>query len=38
VGPVATLAEAAADLGTPAPGRPAKHASSTETWRRDLGL
>jgi alpha-methylacyl-CoA racemase len=38
VGPVATLAEAAADLGTPAPGRAAKLGSSTETWRRDLGL
>ncbi|HEY8705997.1 MAG TPA: CaiB/BaiF CoA-transferase family protein [Gaiellaceae bacterium] len=38
VGPVATLAEAAADLGTPAPGRAPELGAHTESWRRELGL
>ena len=38
VGPVATLAEAAADLGTAAPGRAPELGAHTETWRRELGL
>jgi len=38
VGPVATLAEAAADLGTPQPGRAAELGEHTERWRRELGL
>jgi alpha-methylacyl-CoA racemase len=38
VGPVATLAEAAADLGTPAPGHAPELGSDTETWRRELGF
>jgi alpha-methylacyl-CoA racemase len=38
VGPVATLAEAAADLGTPRPGRAAELGEHTERWRRELGL
>ncbi len=38
VGPVATLAEAAADLGTPAPGRATALGAHTETWRAELGL
>src|SRR5438067_5712116 len=38
VGPVATLAEAAADLGTPPPGRAAAAGEHTELWRRELGV
>jgi alpha-methylacyl-CoA racemase len=38
VGPVATLAEAAADLGTPTPGRASELGAHTESWRRELGL
>ena len=38
VGPVATLAEAAADLGTAAPGRAAALGEHTDPWRRELGL
>lgn len=38
VGPVATLAEAAADLGTPAPGRASELGAHTAGWRRELGL
>src|SRR5438067_955767 len=38
VGPVATLAEAAADLGTPPPGRAPAAGEHTERWRRELGL
>jgi crotonobetainyl-CoA:carnitine CoA-transferase CaiB-like acyl-CoA transferase len=38
VGPVATLAEAAADLGTPPPGRAPALGAHTEAWRRELGL
>jgi alpha-methylacyl-CoA racemase len=38
VGPVATLAEAAADLGTPAPGHAAELGAHTESWRRELGI
>ena len=38
VGPVATLAEAAADLGTPPPGRAAALGEHTERWRQELGL
>jgi alpha-methylacyl-CoA racemase len=42
VGPVATLAEAAEDLGTPspvgAPGRAPSLGAQTESWRRELGL
>jgi crotonobetainyl-CoA:carnitine CoA-transferase CaiB-like acyl-CoA transferase len=38
VGPVATLAEAAADLGTPPPGRAPDVGEHTEAWRRELGL
>ena len=37
VGPVATLAEAAADLGTPPPGRAAALGAHTELWRAELG-
>ncbi len=37
VGPVATLAEAAADLGTEAPGRAPGLGEHTEAWRRELG-
>ncbi|MCW2975826.1 MAG: hypothetical protein JWM06_1107 [Actinomycetia bacterium] len=37
VGPVATLAEAAADLGTPVPGRAPELGAQTESWRRTLG-
>jgi crotonobetainyl-CoA:carnitine CoA-transferase CaiB-like acyl-CoA transferase len=37
VGPVATLAEAAADLGTPAPGHAPALGAHTEAWRRELG-
>jgi alpha-methylacyl-CoA racemase len=37
VGPVATLAEAAADLGTPPPGRAAALGAHTERWRAELG-
>ena len=36
VGPVATLEEAAADLGTPAPGRAAGLGEHTERWREEL--
>lgn len=36
VAPVATLAEAAADLGTPPPGRVAALGEHTERWRREL--
>jgi alpha-methylacyl-CoA racemase len=36
VGPVATLAEAAVDLGTPAPGRAPALGAHTEDWRREL--
>jgi crotonobetainyl-CoA:carnitine CoA-transferase CaiB-like acyl-CoA transferase len=38
VGPVATLAEAAADLGTPAPGRAAALGEHTALWHEELGL
>ena len=38
VGPVATLAEAAADLGTPAPGRAAALGEHTARWHEELGL
>jgi alpha-methylacyl-CoA racemase len=42
VGPVATLAEAADDLGTPSPvgppGRAPALGAQTESWRRELGL
>ncbi len=38
VGPVATLAEAAADLGVPPPGRAAALGEHTAGWRRELGL
>ncbi|MHB8470106.1 MAG: CoA transferase [Gaiellaceae bacterium] len=37
VGPVATLAEAAADLGTGAPGRAPALGEHTGDWRRELG-
>jgi alpha-methylacyl-CoA racemase len=36
VGPVATLAEAATDLGTPPPGRAAALGEHTELWRAEL--
>jgi len=38
VGPVATLAEAAADLGTPPHGRAAALGEHTDAWRAELGL
>ena len=38
VGPVATLAEAARDLGTAAPGRAAALGADTAEWRERLGL
>lgn len=38
VGPVATLAEAAADLGTPTPGSAPELGAHTESWRRELGV
>jgi crotonobetainyl-CoA:carnitine CoA-transferase CaiB-like acyl-CoA transferase len=38
VGPVATLAEAADDLGTPARGRAPALGAHTESWRQELGL
>ena len=38
VGPVATLAEAEADLGIPPPGRAAALGEHTAGWRRELGL
>ncbi len=38
VGPVATLAEAAADLGTPSPGRAAALGEHTERWHEELEL
>ena len=37
VGPVATLAEAAADLGTPPPGCAARLGEHTARWREELG-
>jgi crotonobetainyl-CoA:carnitine CoA-transferase CaiB-like acyl-CoA transferase len=36
VGPVATLAEAAADLGAPPPGRAPELGEHTEAWRREV--
>jgi crotonobetainyl-CoA:carnitine CoA-transferase CaiB-like acyl-CoA transferase len=38
VGPVATLAEAADDLGTLTPGRASALGAHTESWRAELGL
>jgi alpha-methylacyl-CoA racemase len=38
VGPVATLAEAAADLDAPTPGRAPELGAHTESWRQELGL
>lgn len=38
VGPVATLDEAAADLGTPPPGRAPALGAQTGAWRAELGL
>jgi alpha-methylacyl-CoA racemase len=38
VSPVATLAEAAADLGTPEPGRAAGLGEHTGAWRAELGV
>ncbi len=38
VGPVATLTEAAADLGTPPPGRAPALGEHTERWHEELGL
>jgi alpha-methylacyl-CoA racemase len=38
VGPVATLAEAAADLDAPTPGRAPEIGAQTESWRQELGL
>ena len=38
VGPVATLTEAAADLGTPPPGRAAELGEHTAHWRKELAL
>jgi len=38
VGPVATLAEAASDLGAPPPGRAPAAGAHTERWRAELGL
>jgi len=38
VGPVATLAEAAADLGTPTHGHAPAPGEHTDAWRRELGL
>jgi len=38
VGPVATFAEAAADLGAAPPGHAAAAGAHTEAWRRELGL
>lgn len=38
VGPVATLAEAEADLGVPPPGHAAALGAHTAGWRRELGL
>ena len=38
VGPVATFAEAAADLGAAPPGHAAAAGAHTETWRRELGV
>jgi len=38
VGPVATLAEAANDLGAPAPGRAPELGAHTDAWRAELGL
>jgi alpha-methylacyl-CoA racemase len=37
VGPVATLAEAAADLGTPPPGAAPALGEHTDAWREELG-
>ena len=36
VGPVATLQEAADDLGTPEPGRAPSLGEHTDAWRREL--
>jgi alpha-methylacyl-CoA racemase len=38
VGPVATLTEAATDLGTPAPGTAPAAGAHTDAWREELGL
>jgi crotonobetainyl-CoA:carnitine CoA-transferase CaiB-like acyl-CoA transferase len=38
VGPVATLAEAADDLGTASPGRAPALGAHTQSWRQELGL
>ena len=38
VGPVATLAEAAADLDSPPPGRAAALGEHTSAWRREVAL
>jgi crotonobetainyl-CoA:carnitine CoA-transferase CaiB-like acyl-CoA transferase len=38
VGPVATLAEAAADLGAAPPGQAPAAGAHTEAWRQELGL
>ncbi len=38
VGPVATLAEAAAEFGTPDAGASAALGAHTDAWRRELGL
>jgi crotonobetainyl-CoA:carnitine CoA-transferase CaiB-like acyl-CoA transferase len=38
VGPVATLAEAAAALGAPADARAPEIGEQTAAWRRELGL
>jgi hypothetical protein len=35
---VATLAEAATELGTPAPGRAAALGEHTDRWHEELGL
>lgn len=37
-GPVATLAEAAAEFGAPAAGAPPALGAQTDAWRRELGL
>jgi alpha-methylacyl-CoA racemase len=38
VGPVLSLDEAAAELGTPAAGRPPALGEHTDAWRRELGV
>jgi alpha-methylacyl-CoA racemase len=38
VGPVATLVEAAEDLGTPPPGRAPAAGEHTDAWRAELGI